>query len=297
MLLIPVLLSVVLLVMLVMEVIPGDPAAMLLGQGATEDMVQRLRTQLRLDDPLVVRYVRYLSRMAVGDLGRSIIDDRPVTEELKTAWAATARLAVAALILAVVLGLSTGVISAQVERSLFDSVMRVVSLLGLSMPVFWTGIVMILIFSLWLRILPSGGWGGWSHLILPAVALSIPTAATLTRVTRAATLEVLREDYIRTARSKGLPERDVLWGHALRNAYIPVITVLGLQMGQLLGGAILTETVFSWPGLGRLLVSAILSRDYILLEGGVLVLALTFVVTNLAVDITYAFFDPRIVYH
>jgi peptide/nickel transport system permease protein len=289
-------LSVVLLVMVVMEVVPGDPAAMLLGQGATEDMIRRLRSQLRLDDPLAVRYVRYVGRMAVGDLGRSIIDERPVAEELRTAWVATAHLGTAALAIAVVLGLSTGVISAQVERSFFDGLMRVVSLLGLSMPVFWTGIVLILVFSLWLGILPSGGRGGWAHLILPAFALSIPTAATLTRVTRAATLEVLREDYIRTARSKGLPERDVLWAHALRNAYIPVVTVLGLQIGQLLGGAILTETVFSWPGLGRLLVIAISSRDYVLLEGGVLVLALTFVITNLAVDITYAFVDPRIVY-
>jgi peptide/nickel transport system permease protein len=295
-LLVPVVLGAVLLVMVALEVVPGDPAAMLLGQGATQEMVERLRAQLRLDDPLIVRYVRYLGKLSRGDLGRSIVDGRPVAAEVAPAWIATAQLGVVALGLAVAFGVPLGVASARFERSFFDDLLRVISLFGLSMPVFWTGIVLILAFSLWLGLLPSGGQGNWSHLILPSVALSIPNAAALVRVTRAATLDVLREDYIRTARSKGLLERSVLYNHALRNACIPMITVLGLQMGQLLGGAILTETVFAWPGLGRLVVAAIFSRDYILLEGGVLVLALTFVVTNLIVDVMYALFDPRIVY-
>jgi ABC-type dipeptide/oligopeptide/nickel transport system permease component len=282
--------------MLALEVVPGDPAAMLLGQGATQEMVQRLRAQLRLDDPFIIRYARYLGRLSKGDLGRSIVDGRPVAAEIGPAWIATAQLGVAAFGLAVAIGIPLGVLTARFEKSLFDNLLRVISLFGLSMPVFWTGIVLILAFSLWLTLLPSGGRGSWSHLILPSVALSIPSAATLLRVTRAATLDILREDYIRTARSKGLPERSVFYNHAFRNALIPVVTVLGLQMGQLLGGAILTETVFAWPGLGRLVVAAIFSRDYILLEGGVLVLALTFAVTNLIVDVMYAFFDPRITY-
>lgn len=293
---VPILLGVVFLIMGTMDVIPGDPAAMMLGQGATQDMVARLRTQLELDRPLLVRYVQYLERLAHGNLGRSIVDSRPVSEEIAQAWIATLELGSAALLLTVVFGVLIGVLSAHWHRSLFDGAGRVLSLLGLSMPVFWTGIVFILIFSLWLRWLPSGGRGAWTHLVLPAVTLAIPSVATIARVTRSAMLGVLHEDYVRTAYAKGVRNAVVLFHHALRNALVPVVTVLGLQLGQLLGGAILTETVFSWPGAGRLLVQAISSRDYILLEGGVLVLAATFVVTNLAVDVVYAYLDPRIAY-
>jgi len=289
-------LGVVFLVMGTMDVIPGDPAAMMLGQGATQDMVVRLRAELHLDRPILVRYVQYLARLAAGDLGRSIVDGRPVSEEIRAAWVATLQLGSAALLLTVVFGVLIGVFSARWHRSVFDGVSRVVSLFGLSMPVFWTGIVFILVFSLWLRWLPSGGRGGWVHLLLPAITLAIPSVATIARVTRSAMLGVLHEDYVRTAYAKGVRSGAVLFRHALRNALIPVVTVLGLQLGQLLGGAILTETVFSWPGIGRLLVQAISSRDYTLLEGGVLVLAATFVVTNLAVDVVYAYLDPRIAY-
>jgi len=293
---IPIMLGVVFLVMGTMDVIPGDPAAMMLGQGATQDMVVRLRAELHLDRPIFVRYVQYLARLAAGDLGRSIVDGRPVSEEIRAAWVATLQLGSAALLLTVVFGVLIGVFSARWHRSVFDGVSRVVSLFGLSMPVFWTGIVFILVFSLWLRWLPSGGRGGWVHLLLPAITLAIPSVATIARVTRSAMLGVLHEDYVRTAYAKGVRSGAVLFRHALRNALIPVVTVLGLQLGQLLGGAILTETVFSWPGIGRLLVQAISSRDYTLLEGGVLVLAATFVVTNLAVDVVYAYLDPRIAY-
>ncbi|HXX38571.1 MAG TPA: ABC transporter permease [bacterium] len=291
-----IMLGVIFLVMATMDVIPGDPAAMMLGQGATEDMVKRLRAELNLDRPILVRYGQYLGRLARGNLGRSIVDERPVSEEIRGAWIATLQLGGAALLLTIVFGVLIGVFSARWHRSLFDGASRVISLLGLSMPVFWTGIVFILVFSLWLRWLPSGGRGGWIHLLLPAVTLAIPSVATIARVTRSAMLGVLHEDYVRTAYAKGVKSRAVLFRHALRNALIPVVTVLGLQMGQLLGGAILTETVFSWPGVGRLLVQAISSRDYILLEGGVLLLAATFVVTNLAVDVVYAYLDPRIAY-
>ncbi len=293
---IPIMLGVVFIVMGTMDVIPGDPAAMMLGQGATQDMVTRLRAELGLDRPLAVRYVEYLGRLLRGDLGHSIVDGRPVSEEIRQAWTATLELGAAALVLTVVVGVTAGAFAAHWRDSVFDGASRVLALVGLSMPVFWTGIVFILVFSLELRWLPSGGRGAWPHLVLPAVTLAIPSAATIARVTRSAMLGVLHEDYVRTAYAKGAHDAAVLFRHALRNAIIPVVTVLGLQLGQLLGGAILTETVFSWPGVGRLLVQAISSRDYILVEGGVLLLAATFVVTNLAVDVAYAYLDPRVVY-
>jgi peptide/nickel transport system permease protein len=293
---VPIVLGVVLLIMATMDVIPGDPAALMLGQGATQDMVTRLRAELHLDEPLPVRYVGYVERLARGDLGTSIVDGRRVNDEIARAWLATVELGSAALVLSVAAGLLVGVVSAHRHRTVFDAVSRVIALMGLSMPVFWTGIVFIVVFSLWLRWLPSGGRGGWAHLVLPAVTLAIPSIATLARVTRSAMLNVLHEDYVRTAYAKGARDAAVLVRHALRNALIPVVTVLGLQLGQLLGGAILTETVFSWPGAGRLLVQAISSRDYTLLEGAVVVLALTFVCANLLVDIAYAYLDPRIVY-
>jgi peptide/nickel transport system permease protein len=293
---IPIMLGVVFIVMGTMDVIPGDPAAMMLGQGATQDMVTRLRAELGLDRPLAVRYVEYLGRLLRGDLGHSIVDGRPVSEEIRQAWTATLELGAAALVLTVVVGVTAGAFAAHWQDSVFDGASRVLALVGLSMPVFWTGIVFILVFSLELRWLPSGGRGAWPHLVLPAITLAIPSAATIARVTRSAMLGVLHEDYVRTAYAKGARAAAVLFRHALRNAIIPVVTVLGLQLGQLLGGAILTETVFSWPGVGRLLVQAISSRDYILVEGGVLLLAATFVVTNLAVDVAYAYLDPRVVY-
>jgi peptide/nickel transport system permease protein/oligopeptide transport system permease protein len=293
---IPVLLGVVLLILVTIDLIPGDPAALMLGQAATPDAVARLRASLDLDKPLLVRYVRYLRRVARGDLGRSIREGRRVNEEIADVWPATAQLGVTALGLAIAVGVPVGIVSARWPNSLFDGVVRIVTLVGLSMPIFWTGIVLIVVFSLALGWLPAGGRGDLRHLILPAVALSAPSIAVLARLTRSAMLEVLREDYIRTARAKGVATRGVLARHALRNALIPVITVLGLQTGQLLGGAVLTESVFSWPGIGRLLVRAIFARDYVLLQGAVLVLAVTFVVINLLVDLSYAYVDPRITY-
>lgn len=293
---IPVLLGVVLLIMVTINLIPGDPAALMLGQGATPEMVARLRASLDLDQPLPVRYVRYIARLLRGDLGRSVREGRQVNTEIADVWPATVQLGLAAMVLAVAIGVPVGMLSARRPYSLLDNLVRIVSLAGLSMPIFWTGIMLVVVFSLWLGWLPAGGRGSLHHLILPAVTLATPSIAMLARMTRSTMLDVLREDYIRTAQAKGVGTRGVMVRHALRNALIPVVTILGLQTGQLLGGAVLTETVFAWPGIGRMLVRAIFARDYVLLQGGVLVLAVTFVVINLLVDLSYAYLDPRITY-
>jgi peptide/nickel transport system permease protein/oligopeptide transport system permease protein len=291
---IPVLLGVIFVVMLTIELIPGDAVALMLGEHATPEAVQKLRDFLGLDKPLVVRYLQYLGKLVTGDLGRSIQQNRPVAHELAEAWPATLQLAMAALALAAVVGVAAGVVSAVWPNSLFDAVARLGSLFGLSMPVFWTGLVLIVVFTLWLPWFPVGGVGGPSHLVLPAVTLALPSIAMIARMTRSSVLEVLREDYVRTARAKGVAERLVVAKHALRPATIPILTLVGLQAGQLMGGAVLTETVFAWPGLGRLMVKAIFARDYVLLQGAVLVFALAFVVVNLVVDLSYGALDPRI---
>jgi peptide/nickel transport system permease protein len=291
---VPVLLGVLFVVMLTIDLIPGDPVALMLGDAATKEVVDRFREHLGLDKPLGTRYFHYLGQVARGDLGRSIQQNRPVVDELADAWPATVRLAAAALVLAAVVGVTAGIVSAVWPNSLFDAVARMGALFGLSMPVFWTGLVLIVVFSLWLPWFPVGGSGSLSHLVLPAVTLALPSIAMIARMTRSSVLEVLREDYVRTARSKGVREQLVVVKHALRNATIPILTLVGLQAGQLMGGAVLTETVFAWPGLGRLMVKAIFARDYILLQGAVLVFALAFVVVNLIVDLSYGVLDPRI---
>jgi len=291
---VPVLLGVLFVVMLTMDLIPGDPVQLMLGDAASKENVARFREHLGLDRPLVVRYVRYIGHVMTGDLGRSIQQNRPVVDELGDAWPATLQLTVAALLLAAVVGVATGIVSAIWPNSLFDALSRLSSLFGLSMPVFWTGLVLIVVFAFWLPLLPVGGVGSPSHLVLPAVTLALPSIAMIARMTRSSVLEVLREDYVRTARAKGVGERLVVAKHALRNAAIPILTLVGLQAGQLMGGAVLTETVFAWPGLGRLMVKAIFARDYILLQGAVLIFAMAFVVINLIVDVSYGMLDPRV---
>jgi ABC-type dipeptide/oligopeptide/nickel transport system permease component len=291
---VPVLLGVVFVVMLTVDLLPGDAVTLMLGEHATKDAVAKLRDHLGLDKPFLVRYLEYVGRVVRGDLGRSIQQNRPVGAELADAWPATLELTIAALVLAAVAGIVAGVASAVWPNSIFDALARLGSLFGLSMPIFWTGLVLIVVFSLWLNWLPVGGAGSPTHLILPAVTLALPSVAMISRMTRAAVLDVLREDYVRTARAKGVGEFWVLARHTLRNASIPILTLLGLQSGQLMGGAVLTETVFAWPGLGRLMVKAIFARDYILLQGAVLVFALAFVVINLLVDLSYGLLDPRI---
>jgi len=291
---VPVLLGVVFVVMLTVQLIPGDAVQLMLGEHATKEAVAKLRDYLGLDKPLLVRYVEYVKRLATGDLGRSIQQNRPVVDELADAWPATLELTIAALVIAAGVGVAAGIVSAAWPNSLFDAVARLGSLFGLSMPVFWTGLVLIVVFALWLPWLPVGGVGSPAHLVLPAITLAMPSVAMVARMTRSSVLEVLREDYVRTARAKGVAERLVVAKHALRNAAIPILTLLGLQAGQLMGGAVLTETVFAWPGLGRLMVKAIFARDYVLLQGSVLVFALAFVAINLAVDLAYGALDPRI---
>ncbi len=290
----PVLLGVVFVVMLTVELIPGDAVALMLGEHATKEAVAKLRDYLGLDKPLLVRYVEYVGRLVKGDLGRSIQQNRPVVDELADAWPATLELTIAALLIAAGVGVTAGVVSAVWPNSFFDAVARLGSLFGLSMPVFWTGLVLIVVFALWLPWLPVGGAGSPAHLVLPAITLALPSVAMVARMTRSSVLEVLREDYVRTARAKGVTEQLVVAKHALRNAAIPILTLLGLQAGQLMGGAVLTETVFAWPGLGRLMVKAIFARDYVLLQGAVLIFAMAFVVINLAVDLAYGALDPRI---
>jgi peptide/nickel transport system permease protein len=291
---IPVLLGVLFVVMLTIELIPGDPVALMLGDAATRENIRKFRDHLGLDKPLAVRYAQYLGQVVRGDLGRSIQQNRPVADELADAWPATLELAAAALVLAALIGISAGIVSAVWPNSFFDALARLGSLFGLSMPVFWTGLVLIVVFAFWLPWFPVGGIGSPAHLVLPAVTLALPSIAMISRMTRSSVLEVLREDYVRTARAKGVRERWVVVKHALRNATIPILTLLGLQAGQLLGGAVLTETVFAWPGLGRLMVKAIFARDYVLLQGAVLLFALAFVVVNLIVDLSYGVLDPRI---
>jgi len=291
---IPVLLGVIFVVMLTMDLIPGDPVALMLGDAGNKETIAKFREHLGLDRPLAVRYLRYLGQVVTGDLGRSIQQNRPVVDELADAWPATLQLTVVALVLAALVGVATGIVSAVWPNSIFDSLSRLSSLFGLSMPVFWTGLVMIVIFAFWLPLLPVGGIGSPAHLVLPAVTLALPSIAMIARMTRSSVLEVLREDYVRTARAKGVRERLVVAKHALRNAAIPILTLVGLQAGQLMGGAVLTETVFAWPGLGRLMVKAIFARDYVLLQGAVLIFAMAFVVINLIVDLSYGALDPRV---
>ena len=300
----PVLLGVSLIVFLVLHLAPGDPAEVMLGANANKEDLASLRTQLGLDQPLHVQYITWISHVARGDLGRSLWMKRPVLGEVLERFKATMLLTGSALLLSTIGGIALGIASATRANSLLDRLSGVASLFGASMPVFWLGIVLMVIFSLWLGWLPASGmyapYGGGglrdllSHLILPAVTLAAASVTIIARLTRATMLETLGQDYVRTARAKGLGERKVVWRHALKNALIPIVTVVGVQAGYLLGGAVLTETVFAWPGVGTLVVQGILARDMPLVQGGVLVIALSFVLVNLLVDTLYAWLDPRI---
>lgn len=289
-----VILAMIFLVMLILDIVPGDPAALMLGENATQEMVEELRHQLGLDKPLLVRYVDYLWKLLHGNLGRSVREMAPVSQLIGDTWPATLQLTVAAMFLTFVVGVPLGLVSGAKPGSWLDHGSRLMSLLGLCMPVFWIGLILMFFFSLQLGWFPVGGIGSLRHLILPAVTLSAYTVATLARMTRSSLMEVMGEDYIRTARAKGLNYLRVVWGHAFRNALIPIITVFGMQVGQLMGGAILTETVFAWPGLGRLMVGAILDRDYPLLQGTILVFAGSYILINFLVDLSYGFIDPQV---
>jgi len=293
---IPLALGVVLIVTISFDLIPGDPAALILGEFGTPESIAELRTSLGLDRSLPVRFVSYVGEILQGDLGTSIRDRRPVTDILAETLPFTALLSAAAFALVLLVGIPLGVTSASRPGTWVDNLVRVGSLVGLSMPVFWTGIVFVVIFSVYLGWTPVSGSGTWQHLVLPAITLALPSIAVVARMTRSTMLEVLREDFVRTAAAKGVGRRETLYKHTLRNALIPVVTIMGLQLGQMLGGAVLTETVFAWPGVGRLTVFAVFNRDFILMQGLVLVLALVYLLINLLVDLSYGLIDPRVRY-
>ena len=293
---VPTLLGVVLLVFLMVRLAPGDPAILLAGEFATPETLEAIRTRYGLDRPLPEQFALYLGALLQGDLGESARSRRPVLEELKTYFPNTVVLATAAILVALATGIPLGILAALRQGSWLDLGVMVLALLGVSMPVFWFGLLAILIFSVELGWFPVAGKGTLAHLVLPAVTLGINATALLARMTRGTLVEVLSQDYIRTARANGLAERVVIFKHALRNALIPVVTVAGLEFGSLLAGAVITETIFAWPGLGQLLVGSILSRDYPVVQGAVLLVAFTFTLVNLMVDLLYAWIDPRVRY-
>jgi peptide/nickel transport system permease protein len=290
----PVVWLVVSAVFLLIHLVPGDPVQAMLGEGAATVDVQAVRHQYGFDLPLLTQYVRYWAGVLHGDLGRSLRLNRPVSELLRQAYPNTIVLAASALAIAVLLALPAGVRSARRRNRWDDRALSFVSLLGLSFPNFALGPILILIFAIRLDLLPVSGASGWRSLLLPAVTMGGSLAAILTRMVRTSMLEELGQDYIRTARAKGLSERAVVYRHALRNALIPVVTVIGLQFGALLAGAVVTETIFAWPGLGRLTIGAISSRDYFLVQGCLLAIGLTYVAVNFCTDLLYSALNPRI---
>ena len=293
---IPVLFGISLMLFFLLRALPGDPAQVIAGELATQDEVERIRQQLGLDEPVYVQYAKFLSRIVRFDLGTSTRTQYPVTQEIAPRLLNTVILALAATILACLLGVPAGIVAAVKPYTTMDMVVTALALFGMSMPAFWLGLMLIIIFSVKLKLLPVGGSGGFVYLILPAITLAASLVAVVARNTRSAMMEVLAQDYITTARAKGVREKMVIMRHGLKNSFIPVITVIGLQFGSMLGGTVLTETVFAWPGLGRLLISSILARDYPVIQGSILIFALLFVLTNLIVDMLYAYFDPKVRY-
>ncbi len=294
--LIPILLGVSIIIFLVMRLIPGDPARQSLGPEATGEQVEVLRKAWRLDEPLPMQYLAWLERAIEGDLGRSTVSRVPVTEEIFSRLPATLELTLASMVVAIVFGLLFGIVSAIRHNSLIDRGTMLLALIGICTPSFWLGLLLLLAFSVKLSWFPSTGAGGLSHLVLPAITLGVGAAAVIARVTRSSMIEVFSEDFIRTARAKGLGERLVVVRHALKNALIPIITILGLEFGGLLAGAVITETVFSYPGIGQLLIKSINNRDFPIVQGVLLLFAIQFVLINLVVDLLYARVDPRISY-
>jgi peptide/nickel transport system permease protein len=286
--------GVITIVFVVLRLIPADPAQLILGSDALQSEVDDLRREMGLDQPIWVQYGTYLGDLVRGDFGDSYRLQRPAMELVLERLPATLELSFAALIFALVVGLPAGVIAALRVNRLPDRAVSVFSLLAQSLPSFWVGIVLILVFARTLHLLPSGGVGSPAHMVLPAITLGLPFLAILTRMTRSGLLEVVHEGYIQTARSKGLPERTVIFPHAMRNALIPIVTIVGLQFGQLLGGAVIIETVFSWPGVGRMLIDAISQRDYNLVQAAIILIATGFVTVNLVVDLLYGYLDPRV---
>lgn len=293
---IPVIIAVAFIVFVSVRLIPGDPARVIAGLEANDATVEAVRKDMGLDRPLLSQFGVFASNTLRGDLGESYYYGTSVTEEVMRRFPATALLALAGLAVSIVVGMAIGTFSAINKGTFFDRGTLIFAIAGVSMPSFWLALVLIIIFAVNLQWLPAGGYGTWRHLVLPALTLGMFGAGTIARLTRSSVLEVLSQDYVRTARSKGLAEHVVVIKHALKNALIPVITVLGLQLGAFLSRAVVTETVFGWPGIARLTVTAVLDRDFPLIQGAVLWLALVFIAVNLLVDLAYAFIDPRIRY-
>ncbi|XWK88017.1 MAG: ABC transporter permease [Phormidium sp.] len=324
--LLPVIIGITLLVFTLLHLIPGDPAVVLLGERATPEQIESLRQQLGLNQPLPIQYFNFLFNVIRFDFGKSIISGIPIIDEIRTRWPATFELSVAAMLIALILGIPAGILAAVRKNSWLDNLLMSSSLIGVSLPVYWLGLLLIYLFAVNLQILPPSGRisveAGFnfqpitgffvldsllrldiktlqdvlSHLILPAITLGTIPLAIIAIITRSSMLEVLSQDYIRTARAKGVPEYFVILKHALKNAFLPISTTVGLQFGTLLGGAILTETIFSWPGIGSWIYEGILARDYPVVQGGVIFVSVTFVLINLLVDLSYTFLDPRIQY-
>jgi ABC-type dipeptide/oligopeptide/nickel transport system permease component len=295
-LLVPTLLGVLLVTFLLLYVAPGDPVQAMVGERADSATIARLRAELHLDDPLHVQFAKYVGGIARGDLGTSYITRRPIVQDLRERFPATLRLAAAAMLFATVTGVGIGIFGAWRPGSWADRVATFAAYLGVSFPVYWVGLLLILFFAVSLRWLPPSGSGGLVYLVLPALTLGMRSVAFQARMTRAAMQEVLQSEFVRTARSKGLSESRVVLSHAFRNALLPVITVLGLDFGSYLTGSILTETIFSWPGVGRYVLTAIEKRDLPAVQGSILFLSLVFVIVNLLTDLLYAKADPRVAY-
>jgi peptide/nickel transport system permease protein len=293
---IPVFLGVTVLVFAMVRALPGDPARVIAGEHASAQQIQQIRERFGLDEPVVVQYATFLGNLLRGDLGTSLRTQGPVSREIAARLPYTASLAGASVLLAVLIGVPLGVVAARYRHRALDYVATSLGLFGVSIPVFWSGLMLISIFAVQLRWLPSGGTGTAAHFVLPTLTLALFSVAIIMRMTRSSMLEVLDQDYIRTARAKGVAERLIIVVHGLRNAFVPILTVVGLQLGALLGGAVLTETIFAWPGIGRFLVDSIIARDYAAVQGTILVFSVLFVLINITVDVLYAFVDPRIRY-
>ncbi len=294
---IPTILAVTVLVFAMLQLVPGDPAEIFLGENrSTPELLAQIRHDMGLDQPLHVQYLSYMGGVLRGDLGESLFNNQPVLQQILGAFPYTLELALSALLISTVLGVSLGVLSALKHNTWIDTLAMGFALVGVSMPVFWLGLLLILMFSVRLQWFPPMGQGGLDRLVLPALALGLLSSATLARLVRSSMLDTLSEDYVRTARAKGLRERSVTVRHALRNALIPAVTVLGLQFGALLSGAVLTETIFARQGLGRMYVESILNKDITMVQGLTLVLAVFVIAINIAVDVSYAWLDPRIHY-
>lgn len=291
---VPVMLGVIIIVFTLLYITPGDPVDTLLGDDATPEMAAQLREELGLNGGYFERLGRYVTGLLHGDLGVDYATKEPVMDRIIQTFPNSLKLAGCSVVLAVVIGLTLGIVSAVKQYSIFDNVAMALAMVGNAMPNFWQGLLLMLLFALQWKLLPASGIGGWEYMILPAVTIGTSSAAAIARMTRSSMLEVIRQDYIVTAESKGQTELKIIVFHALKNALIPVITTVGIQFGNLLGGAVLTESIFAIPGVGKMMVDAIKARNYPVVQGGVLMVALTFSLVNLAVDILYAFVDPRI---